>query len=213
MKPRTTNQLSDLLDNEMSWRRRELVTLRQTVENARDHELPLVLRAGVLLLYAHWEGFVKQTAQYYLEYVAAQRLQYKDLQENFLAHVMHGRIVQFYESKKATFHVEFFKFLRQRMSDTAPLENYCTVNTQANLNSDVFKEIVNTLGLNYKDYELKEKLIDYRLLKNRNEIAHGEASLIDRADFYLLYNEIMAIMEDFRTQIINSAVLNSYKVA
>lgn len=56
-KIRTTTQLSERLDEEIAWRKRELRFIKSLVDPNRDkpREASLI-RSGVTLLYAHWEG-------------------------------------------------------------------------------------------------------------------------------------------------------------
>ncbi|WP_219238112.1 MAE_28990/MAE_18760 family HEPN-like nuclease [Stakelama flava] len=48
-------------------------------------------RAGVGLLYAHWEGFVKRSAELYVEYISNRGLKYKNLTTCF---VVFGPLVE-----------------------------------------------------------------------------------------------------------------------
>ncbi|MGB3758923.1 MAG: MAE_28990/MAE_18760 family HEPN-like nuclease [Rivularia sp. (in: cyanobacteria)] len=86
MKLRTAEQLSDKLSDELAWRKKELSEVKSLVEtkfSLSKHDA--LIRSGICLLYAHWEGFVKLAANSYLEYVRMQKLCYKDLSSNFLA--------------------------------------------------------------------------------------------------------------------------------
>lgn len=48
---------------------------------------------------------------------------------------------------------------------------------------------------------------------SRNEIAHGKDLVIDKEEFFELHEEILGLMELFRNQIINSALLKKYMMA
>ena len=41
-------------------------------------------RAGVALLYAHWEGFTKEACQAYLEFVVKRKLKYGEMSDAFI---------------------------------------------------------------------------------------------------------------------------------
>ena len=43
-----------------------------------------LVRAGVTLLYAHWEGFVKNSSLLYLNYINNQMLNYNELRSLYL---------------------------------------------------------------------------------------------------------------------------------
>ena len=67
------------------------------------------------------------------------------------------------------------------------------------------------LGLNYAEFEAKEKLIDETLLKNRNSIAHGNYLDISRDGYLDLHNQVIAMMEIYRNNIDNNATLKLYR--
>ncbi len=70
-KIRSLTNLADALAAEFAWRKKELHGLKTIViANEKTHNRDLCIRAAVTLLYAHWEGSVKQAAGYYLEFVA-----------------------------------------------------------------------------------------------------------------------------------------------
>jgi hypothetical protein len=66
------------------------------------------------------------------------------------------------------------------------------------------------LGLDYSFYESKQVIIDEQLLKRRNAIAHGEYLSLDRDEYQQLRDEILAMMENFRTQVENHAIQKLY---
>ena len=76
MKIRTINDLQDSIDAEMAWRKHELTAIRENVVNSRKSSKDTAIRAGIALLYAHWEGAIKNIATYYLEYISALKLPY-----------------------------------------------------------------------------------------------------------------------------------------
>lgn len=69
----------------------------------------------------------------------------------------------------------------------------------------ILREIVCLLGLDYSFYETKEVIINEQLLKRRNGIAHGEYLSLDREEYQQLHDEILGMIENFRTQIENNA--------
>lgn len=83
------------------------------------------------------------------------------------------------------------------------------INTQDNLSPEVFKNILQILGLEYKViYETKEKFINLYLLTNRNSIGHGSKELFKDEEFELeikslkrLRDIILVIIESFRDEL------------
>ena len=88
------------------------------------------------------------------------------------------------------------------------------IKTKSNLNSEVFMEIMETLGLDHSFYEGNFKLLDEVLLKMRNEIAHGEKPEyidLDQERFNEIYEKIIGMMNTFSSQLMNAACLKEYK--
>ena len=84
------------------------------------------------------------------------------------------------------------------------------ISTASNLSSEIFQEITRTLGINFSTYSTKSVLIDTKLLKTRNEIAHGEYSIFDRGEYLELHTEVIAMLDLFRTDIENAAINKDY---
>src|SRR5207244_1981388 len=91
---RSLSDLQQAMSEEFAWRKKELHQLKSMVvanENAPHQDL--FIRAAVTLLYAHWEGFIKNIGTAYLEFVASRRLPNAELSSPFLALVI-GRLVR-----------------------------------------------------------------------------------------------------------------------
>lgn len=213
MKIRTINDLQDSIDSEMAWRKHELSAIRENVANARKFSKDTAIRAGIALLYAHWEGAIKNIATYYLEYVAMLKLPYGELKPNFLAISTKYKLKSFNESNKTTIHTEIVSQIlnSQSIRSTIPVKG--VINTGSNLNSCVFAEIMASIGLDSTAYEGAYLLIDSVLLDKRNKIAHGEhiESLdLDEDRYYEIHEKIRNLILQFANQVSNAAVLKQY---
>ena len=58
--PRTLELLFECIENEYQWRIKELSIFRNTILSTNGKQQEGMIRAGVALLYAHWEGFIKK---------------------------------------------------------------------------------------------------------------------------------------------------------
>jgi MAE_28990/MAE_18760-like HEPN len=169
-----------------------------------------VLRSGVALLYAHWEGYIKTAATSYLEFVARQKLTYDELAINFVAVAMKFKLKEASQTNKATVFTEVANFMLTQTHQKILLPYEDVVSTASNLSSSILREIACLLGCDYSFYEMKEAIINEQLLKRRNGIAHGEYLLLDNEEYQQLHDEILAMMENFRTQIENNASQKLY---
>lgn len=208
----TKSDLIQKIDTDLIWRRRELSNFKTTLENENIplSQKPGLLRAGVALLYAHWEGFVKLSGSYYLEFVIDQRLSANKLKSNFLAIKMKSMLNEANKSKKISSSSNLIDYFRKNLNTRLRLTHKGIVDTQGNLSSKVFEEILWVLGLEVSQYKTKFNLIDSSLVNRRNHVAHGESMDIDFDDFIELYDETMLLIEQFRTQLQNSAILEEY---
>ncbi|NJL61006.1 MAG: hypothetical protein HC903_03175 [Methylacidiphilales bacterium] len=160
--------------------------------------------------YQLWEGYIKTVATSYLEFVSRQKLTYDELAINFVAVAMKFKLKEASETNKATIFTEVANFMLTQASQKTSLPFEDVISTGSNLSSDILREIVCILGLDYSFYKTKEVIINEQLLKRRNGIAHGEYLLLDREEYQQLHDEILEMMEHFRTQIENNAIQKSY---
>ena len=214
MKIRTINDLQDAIDAEMAWRKHELSAIRANVDGARNFAKGTAIRSGIALLYAHWEGAIKNIATYYLEYVAVLGLPYGQLKPNFLAITLKNKVKFIEESNKTTLHTEIVSDIisSHKTKSKIPVEGI--IKTNSNLNSEIFVEIMATIGLDCSQYEGSYKLIDTILLEKRNKIAHGERleSLdLDEKRYFEIHEKVFTLIQQFADQVINAAILGQYK--
>ena len=211
MKLKTAEQLSDRLSRDLAWRKKELSEVKSLVETKSfsDSKHKALVRSGICLLYAHWEGFIKLAANSYLEYVRMQKLHYEELASNFLALAMKEKLKEAKETNKPSLYIPVCDFFLDELNQRCLLPKEA-ISTASNLSSEIFQEITRTLGINFSTYSTKSVLIDTKLLKTRNEIAHGEYSIFDRGEYVELHIEVIAMLDLFRTDIENAAINKDY---
>ncbi len=211
MKIKKLEKLQDLLDQDMAWRKKELIDIKLLIHSTQNRTL---CRVGIALLSAHFEGFVKQAANYYIVYVASQGLKIADLTTNFAAIQARRTFDECAASDKIT--------VRQKAIDIF-LEDYTTktfkvdyspehpiISTESNPTSKVVKNIILSIGLDFTPYETKVNYIDADLLSNRHSVVHGEKTYIEISDFDNTLKIITGIMEQFSNQIIDAACSKAY---
>ena len=207
MSIRTFEQLSEKLAEDLAWRKKELSEIKGLVQakSTSDRRNKVLIRSGVCILYSHWEGFIKLAANSYLEYVRMQKLSYKQLSSNFLALAMKQKLNEAKETNKPSLYIpvcDFFLFELDRKC-SLPKE---TISTASNLSSEILKEITALIGVDFSHYSTKSVFIDTKLLKTRNEIAHGDYVTFDREGYVELHSEVIEMLDLFRNQIENAAI-------
>jgi len=213
MKIKTKEQYFELLNDDFGWRRKELTLIKQRVELAKPVKLNSEMRAGILLLYAHWEGFIKTACTNYLDFVKFKKLSYSNLCDNLLALSLRSKIQEIENRGQHIIHKEFIQFFQNELEQRATWNLEKAIDTKSNLNSDVLENILSVVGIPFADFELKSHLIDVQLLKNRNTIAHGNGNKLDiNKDSYLnLHKEIEGLLNIFHNHLSNLVVLEKYK--
>lgn len=213
MKIRTIDELQDAIDREMAWRKRELTAIKANISQARLFAKDTALRSGIALLYAHWEGSIKNIASYYLSYVSNLSLPYNKLKRNFLAVSIKERLKQFEETGKATLQTCIINEIFDGLDKRSCIPQEGIINTNSNLNSQIFMEIMATIGLDCAEYESSYNLLDEVLLNMRNKIAHGErieTLSLDEERYNEIHEKVLSLINIFATQVSNAAVLKEY---
>lgn len=209
---RTQDDLIVQVDQQLIWRRKELTEIRTLIQEchmdcSRQRTL---IRAGVALLYAHWEGFIKISGTYLLEYISEQRCIHADLNPNILSIILRKHINTAMHSKKASVTGELVDYFCTKMQTRARISTKDVIDTGSNLSSSVLNEILWLLGLDKTDYAAKKMLIDEKLVNQRNHIAHGEPLDITVDDYLELYDEVQTLLDIFRTQVQNACVNKTF---
>lgn len=210
MKIRTSSSLMAHLDDEMAWRLKELHELRSAVESAKGKNIDAHIRAGLSMLYAHWEGYVRSAANSYISYVAHRGDRNDRLMPCFVALGMKSSLGTFEETGKAPKAVAFVNFFLAQMDKPANLPKADGISTESNLSSAVFANIASWIGIDISRYAARFNLIDESLLKSRNGIAHGEYLSVTQERFHILMTEILELMRWFKTDIQNAAATEAF---
>lgn len=210
MKFRSATQLLDHLDNDMAWRLKEMHELRSAVQTAKGKNVDAHIRAGIAMLYAHWEGFVKGAANAYIGYLSVRADKMQDLKPCFIALGLKSKLSLTKESAKSSVSVSAITSLLDELDKPIKLPLVDAISAQSNLNSEVFSNIVGWIDIDLRQYSSRFTLIDKTLLETRNGIAHGEFLIIDSDRFNSLVNEILEILRWFKTDIENAVVQKKF---
>jgi len=206
-RPYTINDLTEILDDEFQWRRKELFLFKSKIPLEISSIQKAYLRAGITMLYAHIEGFVKNMSTYYLQFISYKYLKHNELKSPLLATCLKNKLVNTNNIERQVDLIDFF-FIDVNTKANLPYKNI--INTRSNLNFQVFEEILYTIGIDIIKFEKREEILN-DLVSLRNTIAHGEYKDIDYETYIGFYNEIESLMGEYKTEIENNAVLENYK--
>lgn len=211
MKVRSLSELQDALDTEMGWRLKEIAALKATVSRTSHTAQSTLIRAGTALIYAHWEGFVKKTSEYYLAYINSLRLSMNELADPLIAISLRHHIEGSQNSQKFSQNIGVVDFFRNRMSDRYRVSLSTAIDTESNLNSSVFSNLAQYLCIDASRYEAKYHFIDESLLSRRNSIAHGEYLDLNSEEWKVIADEVLWLIRAYKTDIENNATLAIFK--
>jgi hypothetical protein len=206
---RTILELSSELDGQLGWRKKEISTLTFAVQGSKGIEQLVNARAATCLLYAHWEGFIKNAAEAYLGFVAVRRLSRGTLAGAFRALIYKQELPVIRDLRGLAF-ASGLESCVQGSGGPDELVESGVIRTNSNLNYQVFSEILTTLGLSTDDYQMREHLINKSLVERRNTIAHGRELNVRPEDFDELRRLVVDMMDHFAVQVFMAASQREY---
>jgi hypothetical protein len=211
MSVQTEEELHDWLDAEFAWRRKEISDLRGYLGVAEADAKRVFLRALYVIIYAHWEGFVKEAAKVYLRYIGCRRLKLVDLPSHFVAigigevwrEAAHPGAIR---ARSAIIDV-----LREGSDRRAKITDDC-IDTSAgsNLGAEQLKHTLEIVGGSYSNFELRANFLDESLRRIRNGIAHGERIVPTLEEVDEARVIVLDLMDRFRTEISNAVSMRTY---
>lgn len=217
----TLEELQDKLDKSKALRKKELSSIKIAVQKSEGTMLNTNIRIAIVMLYSHWEGYIKISAREYLKYLNKKNISISKMRDNFRTLSIKSLIKDCYQSNKTEkFHNITKEFLNKNDKIFKVDEkDKLIINTESNLSYEVLKDILFSLGIDNNNYELKENLIKEELLKKRNMIAHGELIELSNKDYENrrsevidLIDQIINLMDLFSDDILEQAKNEKYLV-
>ena len=204
VKMSSADDLMQKLEADLGWRKKEVsnLLLLETEQNSL-----LIIKSTILLLYSHWEGFVKNASKLYLKFVSDKKLAINDLTENFKAITFKGLIKELENTKDTLTLSKELNFIdklnnsngkkfKVNNSFTSNEKDKSIINTKDNLSLPVFKSIMRIVGINYSDsIDTKSAFIDEKLLGSRNKVAHGSRIVEIDDEFNLTMDDLKEVKD------------------
>ena len=210
-KYQTMESIFDAIDRDYAWRLVELSEIKKAVQVAKGRAIATEIRKGILLLYAHWEGFIKFVSTEYLQYIVDQKFKQSELTDNFRCILFKKKLQECSDRSRIRTHISALHVLLDSPSEYVVFDPKAQIPIKSNLNYSRFVNILDTLAIAEDGYKLHEKQIDESLLNRRNAIAHGEYLDISPELFCGLHQDILALIKKFKDDLQNLCVTESYK--
>lgn len=213
-----TKRFLEIADKDLAWRKKEISSLFLIYKQTPSEDV--IGKALILLLYSHWEGYVKNISVEYIQLLNNLKIQVKKLKVHLQALALNSLITNCLQAKNSTYPaVEFLQkhedlCLKEFKVNILPKgkRGKCNqiINTKNNLNFEAYNNIATTIGFPpFGTEDIKQKnLINNTLLESRNAIAHGSkidsSSHIDinLESISLLKNNIFDLLDDFNNKIV-----------
>jgi MAE_28990/MAE_18760-like HEPN len=208
---RTRDEFIESLDHEFSWRLKEIADIKSVIQSTELTMQRTFLRAGVPILYAHWEGFVKTASESLLKFLNGQRLNHRQLKSCYIVSAAKKMLHDMEESGNPGDHIVIVDFFMDKMDSRAKLSIEGSIKTHSNLTSTNFERIAKSLGIAIDNYETKYPFINESLVERRNKIAHGEQLDIDAKIFNELVDEVVGLLRLYKNDLQNIVIQNSYR--
>ena len=204
----TEEENSENLDK----RRFEITNLRRVLLNYVGKPLEsTVTRMAIPLLYANWEGYVKEVCQLYLEYIERSGTKNRELKADLLGYLWSSSLRPLtgglnFEKKKA-----IAELALHRMDDCVRFsENERNIHTKANLKFEVLQDIADHLCFNISLLNTYKRHLN-SLVNLRNNIAHGSfPSSMDYDIFNERAESVIGLMEGFENIVIYNLGLRNF---
>lgn len=220
IEPKTLTYLNELIEKDYAWRISELSNYRSALLTEQNEKAQKAkIRAGVALLYAHWEGFIKQLANWYYNFVSFQSHYVSDLSESFASIILRAELNVLESSNKIKDHQRVIKMIFEGMNKTAYFSSKSPIKT-SNLKFEIFEDVCILLGINPLEFERRYKrkfdrniqlTIDEDLVGQRNSIAHGEYLPISIEEYKKLYDIVVnGFLFNFKEILMDCATNKKY---
>lgn len=190
----------DDITSDLDWRETEIASMRIVLSSPSisSTQKLVLLRASWALLYAHYEGFCKNTLVTYYDFISRSGIKTKELPESSKVFALENKIKEIRSLPNRNFLEEVSNFEYIYLSNPP---DFPDVDTQSNLWPNVLIDLMNVADLNsdrVKEHELKLKT----LVARRNKIAHGENNMISEVNYYKEFEKVVYdVMYDLAFQI------------
>lgn len=210
-KPYTEKDLSDIFDLDLIWRRKELSDMKAAIHAVDEVSKHALLRALVAMSYAHWEGYVRTCAKRYFEHLTLRKRPFSDFERQIYVNSMLCRLDALCQSRTGI--KDRCDLINEILDSSCRRFKYINqdlIDTRSNLNTDVVKDICRICGVDSAHFEDKRTFIDLLLLKRRNAIAHGQQENIRVDEINDFVDNVIAIMDAFRSLLENKVYTKAY---
>lgn len=202
-----SSRFFDLLDSDLTWRLDEINQLRRALSNDGILPAETIARAAIVLLYAHWEGYVKTISTAFLGFVAEQVETFAELRREFCAIGAEQVFAQLRSGEKRIREkVDILDRLHRLDYETASTLKKYQPSTKSNLRYEVFSELCDMICVDADQFETDKNFINKIICDRKNYVAHGNELSVDHEEFEEVSEHLLDIMRRFKDSVYDSAI-------
>ena len=219
MKSRSDEKLIFELTTALSNRKKEITDFYMYIQGCQSSGIAEILnKSFILLLYAHWEGFIKEYTIKYFSFIISQKLVLSKLTENFLLIYLKSLLKTYKVDKNIFQEKKILDLVSKGSKFKIKIDEYFekyTVGSENNLKFKNYKNICTILNYSLIDETNVFETNLEKLVHNRNSIAHTglkakENTYSDILDIEIMKNLIIGEMENFHSFIEKNVVNREY---
>lgn len=190
----------DAITNDLEWREGEIASIRLLLSSPgiTSGQKRGLLRAAWALLYAHYEGFCKNTLITFYDSISRSGIICKDLPHSTKIFALEKKLRTMRNMTDCDLLSEITDFETCCLSLSPQFPD---IDTQSNLWPSVLIDLMETADLRtekVREHEIKLKT----LVRRRNEIAHGENNIIEEIEYYNTYESaVYDVLYDLALQV------------
>jgi hypothetical protein len=155
-------------------RRLSLTEVARVLLEHQGHVLRnTVCSMALPLVYAHWEGFVKEAFEEYVEFLEHEGILHRELSPILLAYAWTPAFRKLATNQSIQKQTEIASLFLSRLDQTVRFDaQQKAIDTKSNLRFEVFQELAAILCLDVSSASEDQKKLN-ALVNRRNQIAHG----------------------------------------
>lgn len=206
-------KFSERVQKGLAHRKAELSRLSILVSGSHQDssQESVICRSSIVLTYAHWEGFVKQISKLYVDYVNSCKVLVLDMKPCFQAAHVQTHLNRASKGVRIPFLAELLDRIDLDRRATFFVDPVKLVDTESNLTSEAFRNVVASIGLAYLEfYSTRQAFIDEKLVFSRNQVAHGELVPFRSAETLERIETVRTLLDMYANQILDAARDSSF---
>ena len=198
----SVDDFSSYLTEEFTWRVREISDVRKVADDQGVGYETGLRKAALALTYAHWEGYVKFSAEAYLRYIAARKYKYGQLSTQFAA-IEVPKILRkaVSDGNSVLAGVALIERVSGLMQETYRDSKGTYLPIEGNLNFERFCEVCSICGIDPVRVMEDGDFLDSKILAIRNKIAHGSSITVSSEELRAAGDFVIEKLRSFRNEI------------